>query len=395
MVDLKHQDDTPCYVDRRGSGSSKWDALEERFGREDLIPLWVADGDFCAPRAIREAIAARAGHPVYGYTEYGEGFFEAIASWYRRRFGWEIDREWIVPEHGVVISLNLAIEAYTDPGDGVIVQTPIYPPFLKGVKRHRRRLLENRLVADPEGYRIDFEDLEAKAAEAKLLLLCSPHNPSTRAWSEEELSRIAAIAEAHDLIVVSDEIHSDIVYDRIHRPFSSLPGMQKRSLVLHAPSKTFQIAGLNTSYAIVPDDSLRRRYRIAHERAGLDNGNCFGIVALEAAYREGEAWLEAMLQIYRENIEYVSDFLRKHTPKIRPLPVEATYLVWLDCRETGLDDEALRSFFVDEARLALNPGIAFGEAGSGFMRLNVATSRDLLREAMERLERAYRQRGFV
>ncbi len=391
VVDLKHQDDTPCYVDRRGSGSSKWDALEERFGRSDLIPLWVADGDFCAPRTVREAIAKRAEHPVYGYTEYGEGFFDAIIHWYRRRFGWEIRREWIVPEHGVVISLNLAIEAYTEPGDGVIVQTPIYPPFLKAVRRHKRRLLENRLIVEERGCRIDFEDLETKAAEAKLLLLCSPHNPGTRAWSETELQQIAQIAEMHDLIVVSDEIHSDIVYDRPHRPFATLPGMEERSLVLHAPSKTFHIAGLNTSYAIIPDDSLRRRYLAAHERAGLDNGNCFGIVALEAAYRGGEAWLEAMLEIYRENIDYVRGFLQEQTPKIRPLPVEATYLIWLDCRELGLDDEALQHFFVDRAHLALNPGIGFGEAGSGFMRLNVATSRTNLEEAMRRLGAAYRE----
>jgi len=390
-VRSEERDDLPCYVERRGSGSSKWDALEERFGRSDLIPLWVADGDFCAPRSVREAMAKRAAHPVYGYTEYGEGFCDAVEGWYRRRFGWEIEREWIVPEHGVVISLNLAIEAYTEPGDGVIIQTPIYPPFLKAVRHHKRRLLENRLTIGEEGCRIDFDDLEAKASKAKLLLLCSPHNPGTRAWSTEELERIAMIAERYDLIVVSDEIHSDIVYERPHRPFAALPGMAERSLVLHAPSKTFHIAGLNTSYAVIPNASLRRRYRAAHDRAGLDNGNCFGIVALEAAYREGEAWLEGMLRIYRENIDYVSGFLRKHTPKIRPLPVEATYLIWLDCREMGLDDEALQRFFIDKARLALNAGISFGEAGSGFMRLNIATSRSNLEEAMKRLEAAYRE----
>ncbi|WP_292663759.1 PatB family C-S lyase [Nitratifractor sp.] len=385
--------ESPRYVDRRGTGASKWDALEERFGRSDLIPLWVADGDFSTPKAVQEALRRRAEHPVYGYTEYSEGFYDAVIGWVRRRFGWEIEREWIVPEHGVVISLNLAIEAYSAPGDGVIVQTPIYPPFLKAVKRHKRRLLENRLIVTEEGCRIDFDDLEAKAAEAKLLLLCSPHNPSTRAWSEAELSRLADIAERHDLIVVSDEIHADIVYARRHLPFAALPGMAKRSLVLHAPSKTFHIAGLNTSFAILPDDSLRRRYRLAHERAGLDNGNCFGIVALEAAYREGDTWLEAMLKIYEENIAYVRTFLLEHTPKIRPLPVEATYLIWLDCRAMELDDDALQRFFVDEAHLALNPGVSFGEAGRGFMRLNVATSRENLEEAMRRLSAAYQKRG--
>ena len=229
--------DSPRYVDRRGTGASKWDALQERFGRSDLIPLWVADGDFSAPKAVQEALRRRAEHPVYGYSEYTEGFYDAVIGWVRRRFGWEIEREWIVPEHGVVISLNLAIEAYSAPGEGVIVQTPIYPPFLKAVKHHKRRLVENRLIVTEEGCRIDFDDLEAKASEAKLLLLCSPHNPSTRAWSEAELSRLAQIAERHDLIVVSDEIHADIVYARRHRPFAALPGMAKRSLCFTPPPK--------------------------------------------------------------------------------------------------------------------------------------------------------------
>jgi cystathionine beta-lyase len=389
---LNSEREQPLFVDRRGTGSSKWDAVEERFGISDALPLWVADADFAAPRCVQEAIRKRAEHPVYGYTEYGDDFYAAIIGWYRRRFGWEIERRWIVPEHGVVLSLNLAVEAYSEPGDGVIVQTPIYPPFLSAVKRHGRRLLENRLIVEEDGCVIDFEDLEAKAAEAKLLLLCSPHNPSTRAWSEGELRRIAEIAARHDLIVVSDEIHSDLVYGRKHLPFGVLPEMAERSLVLHAPSKTFNIAGLNTSYAIIPGDSLRRRYIAAHERAGLDNGNVFGIAALPAAYEGGEGWLESMLEIFEANIAYVREFMTEHTPKIRPLPVEATYLIWLDCREMGLEDEALKAFFHREAKLLLNPGVSFGEAGSGFMRLNVGTSREVLEAAMERLAAAYERR---
>ena len=379
----------PLFIDRRGTGSSKWDAMEKRFGVSDALPLWVADADFAAPRSVQEAILKRAKHPVYGYTEYGDDFYEAIVGWYRRRFGWEIERGWIVPEHGVVLSLNLAIQAYSEPGDGVIVQTPIYPPFLSAVRRNDRRLLENRLIVEEDGCVIDFDDLEAKAAEAKLLLLCSPHNPSTRSWSEGELLRIAEIAARHDLIVVSDEIHSDLVYGRRHLPFSALPDMKDRSLVLHAPSKTFNIAGLNTSYAIIPNDSLRRRYIAAHERAGLDNGNVFGISALPAAYTGGEPWLTSMLEIFEANIAYVREFLAEHTPKIRPLPVEATYLIWLDCREMGLDDKSLQEFFLQRAGLALNPGISFGEAGSGFMRLNIGTSRTILEQAMQRLAEAY------
>lgn len=381
--------ETPHFVDRRGTACSKWDGMAERFGRSDALPLWVADADFAAPQGVVEAIRKRAEHPVYGYTLYDDRFYDAILSWYRRRFGWEIERDWIVPEQGVVLSLNLAIQAYSEPGDGVIVQTPIYPPFLSAVRRNGRKLLENRLIVEEDGCIIDFEDLEAKAQEAKLLLLCSPHNPSTRAWSEGELLRIAEIARRHDLIVASDEIHSDLVYDRPHLPFGALPGMAERSLVLHAPSKTFNIAGLNTSYALIPNDSLRRRYIAAHERAGLDNGNLFGITALSAAYEGGEAWLEAMLEYFRENIAYVREFMAEHMPRIRPLPVEATYLIWLDCRQMGLDDDALQRFFLDRARLALNPGVSFGEAGRGFMRLNIGTSREILQEAMARLKQAY------
>jgi len=381
--------ETPHFVDRRGTACSKWDGMAERFGRSDALPLWVADADFAAPQEVVEAIRKRAEHPVYGYTLYDDRFYDAIRSWYRRRFGWEIERDWIVPEQGVVLSLNLAIQAYSEPGDGVIVQTPIYPPFLSAVRRNGRKLLENRLIVEEDGCILDFEDLEAKAQEAKLLLLCSPHNPSTRAWSEGELLRIAEIAERYDLIVVSDEIHSDLVYGRRHLPFGTLPGMEGRSLVLHAPSKTFNIAGLNTSYALIPNDSLRRRYIAAHERAGLDNGNLFGITALSAAYEGGEAWLEAMLEYFRENIAYVREFMAEHMPRIRPLPVEATYLIWLDCRQMGLDDDALQRFFLDRARLALNPGVSFGEAGRGFMRLNIGTSREILQEAMARLKQAY------
>ncbi len=384
-------EDYPRYVDRRGTGSVKWDTLKERFGREDLVPLWVADGDFSAPRAVQEAIRKRAEHPVYGYAYYPEAFYEAIKTWQERRYGWRVEREWIEPAHWVVASLHLAIDACSEVGDGVIVQTPIYPPFLKAVKRLKRTLLENRLLLDGDRYRIDFEDLEEKAKEAKMLMLCSPHNPTSRAWSAEELERIVAIVEANDLIVVSDEIHADIVYGARHIPFATLPGMARRTLTFNAPSKTFNIPGLNTSYAIIPDDSLRRRFRMAVARSGLDNGNDFGIPALIAAYKEGGEWLGAMLKIYEENIVYVRDFLLEHTPKIRPLTVEATYLIWLDCREMELSDEELRSFFVEEARLALNSGVNFGKAGSGFMRINIATSQEVLAEAMKRLKEAYDQ----
>jgi cystathionine beta-lyase len=380
-------------IDRSGTYAVKWEVRAKKFGSEDLLPLWVADMDLASPPGVQEALVERARHPIYGYTIYPDAYYEAIAGWMGKRFGWEVERDWIVPAYGVVPSLHFAIEALTEPGDGVIVQTPIYPPFMASVHKHRRRLLENRLLCEEGRYRIDFEDFEAKAKEAKLVLFCSPHNPVGRAWDPEELERIVAICRAHDLRIVSDEIHADIVYDKKHHTLPSLA--PERTLLFSAPSKTFNVAGLNTSYAIVPDRKLRKAYLQQQRRAGLEDGNPFGIVALIAAYETAEEWLESLKQHLRGNIDYVRAFLGRHKLPIVPIDTEATFLVWLDCRGLAMDDKALESFFVTEAKLGLNTGVSFGEAGSGFMRLNVGTSRSVVEEAMQRLLEACKRRGIV
>jgi len=381
-------------IERRGTGAIKWDDTLRRFGRKDLLPLWVADMDFAAPLAVREALQARLDHPVYGYTLFGERFYDAIGWWYAEHFGWAIDQEWIVPDHGVVVSINTAIAALTDAGDGIIIQTPIYPPFMTAVEANNRALLENRLHYSEGRYTIDWEDFESKAQEARMFLLCSPHNPTTRAWDDEELQRMAQICRDNDVIIVADEIHSDVVYNRSHLPIGKLPEAQEITLTLHAPSKTFNVAGLNTSYAIIPNPTLRSAYQKRYAQIGLPHGNAFGIAALEAAYTpEGAAWLTALMDVLQDNIAFVRTYLRENLPQIVPVETEATFLIWLDFRALGLDDTEIKALVFDRARLALNPGISFGEAGSGFMRLNIGTSRAILQQALTQLTQAIKERG--
>jgi cystathionine beta-lyase len=377
-------------VNRAGTHCSKWDGLEEKFGRADILPLWVADMDLAAPQVVQDAMRERLDHPVYGYALYTEAFYQSIMTWYQHEFSWKIEKEWIIPEHGVVVSINLAIEALSKEGDGVLIQTPIYPPFFSSIQNSGREVLENRLVFKEGRTTIDFEDFEAKAKEATLFLLCSPHNPSTRAWRREELEHMVEICHRHEVVIVSDEIHSDLVFGASHLPTPALEQAKEITLLLHAPSKTFNIAGLNTSYLIIPNPVLRQKYKAAHKRSGLDNGNLFGVTALEAVYRGGKAWLEALKTHLLLNREYVKGFIEAEIPEIIVYEHDATFLIWLDCRGLGLEDDALAAFFIEKAGLGLNSGSSFGEAGSGFMRLNIGTGKEMLEEAMSKLLTAIR-----
>ena len=380
-------------VKRAGTHCSKWDGREEKFGTADLLPLWVADMDIAAPEIAQKAMQERLNHPIYGYALNSDSYYESIVSWYKEQFSWEIERDWIVPEHGVVVSINIALDAFSNKGDGILIQTPIYPPFLSSVERNGRYVLENRLVFKEGKVTIDFADFEAKAREATLFLLCSPHNPTTRAWQPDELARMVEICHRHDVLIISDEIHSDLVFDHLHTPTAVLEKAKDITLILHAPSKTFNIAGLNTSYVIIPNSSLRQRYDAAHKRVGLDNGNPFGLVALEAVYHGGASWLEALKKHLRTNSTYIQTYIAEHIPEITVYAHEATFLMWLDCRGLGFTDEALQDFFIYEAKLGLNSGISFGEAGSGFMRLNIGTDLPMLEDAMHRLAMAIQNRS--
>ena len=377
-------------VDRKGTHTVKWDDAKKKFGTDDLLPLWVADLDLASPKCVQVSMMKRASHPVYGYTIYPDSYYQAIQNWMQNRFSWQIEQEWIVPCYGVVPSLNFIISAFTQEGDGIIIQTPIYPPFVSSIKHKRRRVLDNTLVYENGTYHIDFEDFEHKAKEAKLFLLCSPHNPTGRVWSTQELERIIEICLEHDVLIISDEIHADIVYANVYRSIGSFEKVMHHCIILNAPSKTFNIAGLNTSYAIIADSKLRKAYRLEQDRSGITNGNPFGIEALISAYHEGAPWLEQLKVHLRSNISYVNSFLREHQIPIYAVPTEATFLMWLDCKEMNLPHDKLVDFFVYKARLGLNDGKSFGNSGEGFMRLNVGTSMEVLKEAMQRLHSAYK-----
>jgi cystathionine beta-lyase len=322
---------------------------------------------------------------VYGYTIYPESYYEAIQSWMQNRFSWKVQKEWIIPSYGVVPSLNFIISAFTDEGDGIIVQSPIYPPFVSSVKHKKRNVLDNTLIYENGKYHIDFVDFECKAKEAKLFLLCSPHNPTGRAWNLEEFEKIIDICIENDVLIVSDEIHADIVYEKRHHCLASFEKIKHQCIVLNAPSKTFNVAGLNSSYAIIPDSRIRHAYKLEQDSSGITNGNPFGIEAMISAYVEGASWLEKLKSHLMSNMTYVKIFLKDHNIPIDVVPTEATFLMWLDCKRMGMSHDELVDFFINQAKLGLNDGKSFGLAGEGFMRLNIGTSKEVLSEAMERL----------
>ncbi len=380
-------------IDRHGSDCVKFDTLAERFGRTDLIPLWVADMDFAAPEAVQHALRTRAAHPIYGYTRYPPEFFAAICNWQAAQHQWHLPAHAILPVPGTVPALALIVQTFSQPGDGIVVQTPIYPPIHQLPANHGRVLRENPLRETATGYEIDWADFERQLAGAALFILCAPHNPVGRVWRPEELERIVALCKTHGVMIVADEVHADLCYaPHQHRPIAPLATAAGVSVVtLNAPSKTFNIAGLNTAYAIVEHPERRAALQRRIEQAGLGSGNPFGIAALIAAYTEGQTWLSELRRNLHDRRAEALAFFATHDLGIRVHAPEATYLLWLDCRElmtrkSLTDDAALARFFIDKAKLALNPGKSFGTPGQGFMRLNIGTHAAVLERALTQLQ---------
>lgn len=379
-------------TDRSKTGALKTDVLEERYGRGDLLPLWVADMDFETPPFIVEALKKRLAHPIFGYTVEPPEYWPSVISWIEDMHGWTPRREWFAYIPGIVKGIGMVINVFSEPGDKIIIQPPVYHPFRMVPEGNDRVVVYNPLKEKADGgYEMDFENLEAVTDEkCKILILSNPHNPAGITWDRETLQKLARYAKEHNVLVISDEIHSDMaLFGNRHIPFASVsPEAAECSITFGAPSKTFNIAGIVSSYAIVPDEKIREKFYGWLHANELDEAPLFSPIATVAAYTKGKEWMEQMLKYVEGNIEFVIDFFAKNLPEIKPLRPQASFLVWLDCRGLGLDQEQLVDLFVNKARLALNDGAMFGPGGTGFMRLNVGTPRSVLAEALTRLVKA-------
>ena len=374
-------------TDRKGTSCSKWDNMSSMFTEKGLLPLWIADMDFrCCEEAI-EAMRQRVDHGIFGYTVLPDSYFESIAGWMQRRHNWTVQKEWLVTSVTVVSALNIFVQAFTKPGDGVIIQKPVYFPFEECIQDNDRRLVNNELIEKEGYYTIDFEDLEEKAArpENKMLLLCSPHNPVCRAWTEEELRRVIDICSRNDIYLIADEIHMDFVFKAEHVPVGTLTNYSKLA-VCTSPSKTFNMAGLKMANIFIPDEAMRKEFtRRSKSQCGIIPNNPVSITGISAAYAKGDKWLDEVKQYIWENFQFVDAYLKEYMPKLKMTSPEATYLAWIDFSGVGLSGLELRSFLRGKARVALDEGMVFGKSGENFARINVATDRTVVRECLDRI----------
>jgi len=377
-------------VDRKNTDSAKWDNLTTLFGHEDVIPMFVADMDFNAPPAVVEAVNRKAEQGIYGYPNKPASYNDSIINWFQKRHGWKIEEAWLSSCPGVLAGLSLAIQVLSEPGDKIIVQPPVYFPFFRLIQDNGRRITHNPLVFRDGRYFMDFDDLAEKAdRHTRLLILCSPHNPVGRVWNREELERVGEFCRDHNIILLSDEIHSDLCFQGVkHTPLAMISQeLAANSISFFAPSKTFNLAGLKASVTIIPNQDLKNRYndKLRNNHMG---DNTFGLVALEAAYKHGEEWLEELLEYQQGNLEFALQYFEEKIPRIKPVKPEGTYMLWLDCRDLGLNDQGLGEFMSRTARVGLTPGHVFGPGGSGFQRLIMACPRATLEQALNRIETA-------
>lgn len=382
-------------IDRYHTASAKFDLAQAKGYDRDVLPMWVADMDFPAPESVRTALQEAVQHGIFGYSILTQEYFDAVKNWFARHFDWQIQQKWLLTTPGVVFALAVAVRAVTEPGDCVLIQPPVYHPFYDVVQKNGRTLVESPLVYTDGKYTIDFADLEKKIADnnVKLFVLCSPHNPVCRVWTVQELQKLGDICRRHGVTVVSDEIHCDFAFpEHPHTPFvKACPKMEDHTILCTAPSKSFNIAGLQDSNILIPGEDLRKRFQAELEICAYSEPNQLGMIACQAAYQGGEAWLEACKAYMRENLAYVRDYLAKHTPKIKLVEPEGTYFAWLDCRELGMTKEELDVFFLQKAKIWLSSGSVFGECAAQFQRMVLACPRKTVEKAMEQLKNAYRE----
>lgn len=379
---------------RKNTYSVKWDGVEKLFGDADLLPMWVADMDFKAPQPVIDALTKQAEHGIFGYTIRPDSYYEAIIEWFKKRHNFEVKKDWLVFSPGIVPALSIIVQAFTEPGDKIIVQPPVYYPFFSAVKRNGRTVVENPLAFDGERYTIDFADLEQKIdSGVKMLILSNPHNPVGRVWTMEELQRLGELCVKHDVLVIADEIHCDLVRKAYrHTPFASLSEQfAQQSITCTAPSKTFNLAGLQASQLIIPNEQYRKTLKTAIQTLSVDLSSSFAIPAVEAAYRDGEEWLDQLIDYLEGNIQYLTEYVEQNIPQINVIQPEGTYLVWLDFRSLGLKAKELEALMQKKAKVALDEGYIFGTGGEGFERINVACPRSTLEEGLRRIEKAVKE----
>lgn len=381
--------DFDTIIDRKNTDCLKYDFAKRRGMSEDVLPLWVADMDFKTSSYVEDALAERARHGIFGYSESQTPYFEIVRDWMKRHHDWEVKEPWLIKTPGVVFALAMAVKAYTEPGDGVLIQSPVYYPFSEVIEDNGRRIVSNTLVlGEDHKYHIDFEDFERQIKEnqIKLFFLCNPHNPVGRVWTTEELTRLGDICLKYQVTVVSDEIHSDFIFRGRHQVFADLKREYADiTVTCTAPSKTFNLAGLLLSNIFISNRELRHKFRQQVNAAGISQLSPFGLVACETAYTQGEEWYQAMLAYVAENIAFTKEYVEKHLPGVEMVEHEGTYLVWLDFRKTGLSVEELEDLIVNRAKLWLDSGKIFGKSGEGFQRINVACPRQILEEALHRI----------
>lgn len=385
------------FIERRGTNCCKWDLMNKKYpdmDTENLVPMWIADTDFLCPPEVVDAVLERAKQGVYGYNiDQPESYNRAAKAWLKKRYDWEIDEEWIVFTPGIVPALAQAVQALTEPGDGVIIQPPVYYPFRSSVENNGRVIRSNGLVLDGDTYRMDLVQLEEFAAEprTKMMILCSPHNPIGRVWSREEVEAVCDICARHGVTIVSDEIHADLIM-RGTKFTSTGPVAQEckaKCVSCYAPSKTFNVAGLQASAIIIPDPEVRAAFRRQLERNALPGMNVFAGVALEAAWTKCDYYIEEVMDYVETNIDHAIEFVNKYTPKIHIRKPQGTFLGWVDLRDLGLDDEQANQFFLERAGIVANAGSGFGAEGAGFVRVNFACQRSTLDKALQQLRAAY------